>query len=71
MIGLARREVEGKKAQEWFMWLLGAVLVSHAVAFFGANYFDQIRIWWFAFLAMIPAATAVVVNGNEKKIDLP
>jgi len=57
-IGKLRKHVEGAKRQEWFFWSLGAVLLAHILAFFGVNYFDQTEIWWFAFLAIISAATA-------------
>jgi len=57
-LGRMRRQVEGDKKQEWFCWCLGAVMVAHLFAFFGASYFDQTQIWWFASLAMVTAATA-------------
>ena len=57
-IGLERIRQQGDRAQQWLMWALGAVLFSHVVAFFGANYFDQTKFWWLAFLAMVAAATA-------------
>lgn len=57
-IGIARRLVEGDRKQEWFLWMLGAVLFANVMAFFGSSYYDQTKIWWFAFLAMVSAATA-------------
>lgn len=60
-VGNARRLVEGT-ADEWFIWTLGAVMLAHVAAFFGANYFDQIRIWWYAFLAIVAVATGPFVT---------
>ena len=57
MIGKARKRVEGSRRQEWFFWCLGAVLFAHVMGFWGIDYFDVIRSWWYIFLAMIPAAT--------------
>jgi hypothetical protein len=57
MIGNARKRVEGSRRQEWFFWCLGAALYSHVMGFWGIDYFDVIRVWWYIFLAMIPAAT--------------
>ena len=65
-IGKARKAVEGDRAKEWYFWLLGAALFSHAVAFFGISYFDQTRMAWFALLVVIVAATAPVLAKSEK-----
>jgi hypothetical protein len=61
-IGRARRVVEGDKTREMFFWLLGAAMFSHAVAFFGISYFDNIRMSWYLLLAMITAATFPVLR---------
>lgn len=57
-IGTARKAVEGDSAKEWYFWLLGSTLFAHVVAYFGISYFDQTRFAWFAFLAIVLAATA-------------
>jgi hypothetical protein len=57
MIGKGRKRVEGNRRQEWFFWCLGAALYSHVMGFWGIDYFDVLRTWWYIFLAMIPAAT--------------
>jgi hypothetical protein len=57
-IGVARKASEGDKNQELFFWALGAALFSHLVAFFGASYFDQTMVVWYAILAMISAVAA-------------
>jgi len=58
MIGRARKMAEGDKKHEWLFWCLGAALFSHIMAFQGVSYFDQVRVWWFAFLAIILAASS-------------
>ncbi len=58
MIGKARKQVEGDRLQEWFFWCIGTALFVHLIEFLGIDYFDQTKILWFAFLAMISAATA-------------
>lgn len=65
-IGRARKSVEGSK-KEWFVWLLGAALFANLVAFFGVNYFDQIKIAWFALLAMICATSASIMEAQKSK----
>jgi hypothetical protein len=55
-LGDARKRAKDKK-QEWFLWFLGATLFANVVAFFGVNYFDQLRMAWFALIAMICACT--------------
>jgi hypothetical protein len=57
-IGTARKAVEGDLQEEWYLWCLGAALLSHIVAYWGISYFDHTQIAWFALLAMICVATA-------------
>ena len=57
MIGKARKRAQGSHRQEWFFLCLGAVLFAHVMGFWGIDYFDVIRSWWYIFLAMIPAST--------------
>ena len=56
-VGAARKRAKDKN-QEWFFWLLGASLFANVVAFLGVNYFDQVRMAWFALIAMICACSA-------------
>jgi hypothetical protein len=58
MIGRARKMAEGDKRHEWLFWCLGATLFAHIMAFQGVSYFDQSRFWWYAYLAVILAATS-------------
>jgi hypothetical protein len=55
MLGNARKAVDGQKDKEWMLWCLGSAMFANVVGFFGVNYFDQSRMWWFILLAMIPA----------------
>jgi hypothetical protein len=63
-IGIARKAVEGFK-REWFFWFLGAAMFANLVAFFGVNYFDQVKVVWFALLAMISGTTASVMQAQK------
>jgi hypothetical protein len=58
-VGTARKRVRGRGKKEKLMWFLGVALLAHIVSFFGVQYFDQTKIAWCAFLAMMIAATAV------------
>jgi hypothetical protein len=59
-LGNARKALGGQdRVREWLLWLLGASLFAHLVAFLGIFYFDQMRVAWLALLAMISAATSV------------
>jgi hypothetical protein len=59
-LGKMRKQVEGDQNQEWFFWSLCAVMLAHVFAYFGVSYWDQMRVWWWAFLAMISAATVAL-----------
>lgn len=54
-LGIMMRRAEPR--MQWLFWSLGSVMLAHIFAYFGVAYFDQSEIWWFAFLAMICAAT--------------
>jgi hypothetical protein len=61
-LGKARKQSDGNQEKEWLYWLLSCALFSNALAFIGANYFDQSRISWFVLVASIGAATASAVQ---------
>jgi hypothetical protein len=65
-VGVARRAVQGRK-KEWALWFLGAALFANLVAFFGVNYFDQVKMIWFALLAMVSAITASIMQAQKRK----
>jgi|SRR5579872_445536 len=75
-VGAAHKRARDKD-QEWFFWLLGAALFANVVAFFGVNYFDQVRMAWFALIAMICATTTQLLKPQlsfkaaEAGADLP
>ena len=54
-LGMMRKRAEPR--MRWLLWCLGSVMLAHIFAYFGVAYFDQSEIWWFAFLAMVCAAT--------------
>jgi len=64
MLGDARKAVDGDKSQEWMLWCLGSAMFANVVGFFGVNYFDQSRMWWFILLAMISAIAAPSLKGG-------
>jgi hypothetical protein len=62
-IGWARKMAEGDRAQEHFIWAIGASVFANVIAFIGISYFDQTIVGWYAVLAMVcavslPARTA-------------
>lgn len=59
VVGRARKRAVGKSEMEWLYWCLGAALFAHVLAFTGVDYMDATQDWWFAFLAIICAATAL------------
>jgi hypothetical protein len=64
MLGNARKAVDGDKDKEWVLWCLGSALFANVVGFFGVNYFDNSRMWWFLLLAMIPAVAVPMMSGQ-------
>ncbi|MGC1314980.1 MAG: hypothetical protein WA857_22275 [Candidatus Acidiferrum sp.] len=71
-IGRARKEVEGNRAQEWFLWCLGSTLFANVVASFGINYMIQLELALFPLLACIclaafPARQSVLREVNSVK----
>ncbi len=52
-LGLMRKSVANDRAEQWRIWLVGAALFTHVVAFFGVNYFDQVRVAWCFLLATV------------------
>jgi hypothetical protein len=60
-LGMARKGAKSKQ-QEWTVWLLGSALFAHVVAFFGVNYFDQVKMAWFAMVAVICACSAPLLS---------
>lgn len=55
-IGTARKQIEGNRAQEWFLWCLGAALLANVVSFFGCSYMGQMQMTLFALVGIICVA---------------
>jgi hypothetical protein len=72
-IGTARKMAENQKdtKQEWFMWFLGIALFAHIVSYFGISYFDNVKIYWCAFLAIVAAATAPLLATQKVEVEVP
>jgi hypothetical protein len=66
-VGIARKMVEGDRRKEWTMWLLGATLSSHMMAFFGVSYWDQMWVAWATLLVIIVTATMKEVAEHAKE----
>jgi hypothetical protein len=60
--------VQGKRAEEWFVWCLGAALFAHVVAYFGIDYFDEMQFVWYALLAIIAAAAVPVPRTPSRQV---
>jgi hypothetical protein len=65
-LGKMRRKLKDDKDKEWLCWSLGAVMFAHILAYFGVSYFDQTVVWWYAYLAMVSAATAALQTKPAK-----
>jgi hypothetical protein len=65
MLGNARKVVDGTKEKEWVLWFFGAAMFAHVVGFFGVNYFDQSKVWWFILVAMISAISAPMLKERK------
>lgn len=52
-VGKALLAAGAEKKSAIFVWAIGAALFSHAVAYFGITYYDQMIVPWYALLAMI------------------
>jgi hypothetical protein len=70
-IGRARKQVEGDRGREWFIWCLGATLFSIVVAHFGINYPAMMEMGLFTFWATISTATYEATRPAEVKVEIP
>jgi hypothetical protein len=60
-IGTARKQVEGNRGQEWFLWCLGSTLFAHVLASFGISYQAQLL------MALIPVLACISVAAFEAR----
>lgn len=65
IIGTTLRRIEpsGDTFKSRLIWAFGATLFSHTISFLTNSYFDQIKIFWYLFLAMV----ASCASANEEK----
>jgi hypothetical protein len=70
-IGRARKFVEGNRAEEWFLWCLGAALFANVVAFFGCSYMAQMQMALFPLLAIISVATFEAMQPAAERAEIP
>ena len=66
-IGTARKQVNGDRGQEWFLWCLGLDLFANVVAHFGINYMAQMMMSLFPLLACISVATFEARQATARK----
>jgi hypothetical protein len=66
MLGNTRRAVQGQAAKEWTVWCIGSAMFASVVGFFGVNYFDQSKMWWFILLAMVSAVGSAPLQKNAR-----
>jgi hypothetical protein len=66
-IGNARKQTNGDRGQEWFLWCLGSALFSNVVAHFGINYMIQLQLALFPLLACIVVASVEVRQATAER----
>jgi hypothetical protein len=52
-VGTTVRDVADDRSVAMLAWSFGAMLFAHVTSFFGISYYDQIKVTWFANLAML------------------
>jgi hypothetical protein len=67
LVGNARKQADGDRAQEWFLWCLGSSLFANVVAHFGINYMIQLQLVLFPLLACICVASAEIRQATAEK----
>jgi hypothetical protein len=70
-IGKARKNVEGDRGREWFLWCLGSALFSVVVAHFGINYPATTEIGLFTLWSAISVSTFEASEPVERAADVP
>jgi hypothetical protein len=70
-LGNTRKLVDGDRAQEWFLWCLGADLFATVVGCFGINSVPQILMGFFPLLACISVTVFYVSQGMAVKAEIP
>jgi hypothetical protein len=69
-VGAARKvaQKDRDRRQEFFVWSIGSVLFSNALAFIGIAYYDQTIVMWFTLLAMIAGLRVVTNNRTSVRV---
>lgn len=70
-IGIARKQVQRDRSQEWLFWCLGSVLFAIVVAHFGINYMAQAMMGVFPLLSCISVAGFEVARRVTLKTETP
>src|SRR6516162_5287627 len=70
-IGKARKNVEGDRRREWFLWCMGSTLFSVVVAHFGINYPATTEIGLFIFWTAISVATFEANQPVAEEAEIP
>ena len=70
-VGNARKQVEGDRGNEWFLWCLGSTLFATVVAQFGINYMAQLMMGFFPLLACISVATFGAKQVTVPSLEVP
>lgn len=67
-LGTARKQVEGDRKQEWFLWSLGAAVFANVIAYLAISYYDQVQVAWYALLAIISAAVCEAARSSAPQV---
>ena len=63
-VGRVMANLEDRRQAIW-IWALGAMLFAHTAAFWGYDYWDQIRVLLYLLFAVIASASKVCSSGHE------
>ena len=70
-IGLARKQVEGNRRQEWLFWCLGSALFANVVAHFGINYMAHLSVCLYVLFVCIIAVSYETKRELKRAKDKP
>lgn len=69
IIGTSRKQVEGNRGQEWFLWCLGSTLFANLVAGFGISYLADLEMALFVVLACISASALKARQATVQSVE--
>jgi hypothetical protein len=67
-VGRVLAIVENDDRRAILVWSMGAMLFAHFMAFWGADYWDQIRVPWYLMLAIIPSLREIMESPGLPKM---